>query len=603
MNDVADLGLLKMDFLGLRNLDVIEAALELIEDSQGVCIDMTTLPLDDAKTYEMLARGDSTGTFQFESSGMKEALREIGPTQFDDLIAIVALYRPGPMQYISTYARNKHDPSGIVYDHETLRPILEPTYGVTIYQEQYMAIARRVGGLSPAQADDLRKAISKKNKKLMATLHDPLMEGLRAHGLPQNVANKLWSNFEATGDYSFNKSHAACYALISYRTAFLKANYPVEYMAAVVSSVMNTKDKVPFYVNQCHEMGIEVLPPDVNESEVGFTVVGGKIRFGLNAVKGVGVGAIESVIAARADGPFSSIYDFCARVDSSLVNRRTLEALIKSGAFDSTRDTRRGMLEALPAAVAWGERRRRDHAQGQGGLFDVLAADGDGGGDANDHPPIGPDEFDGDVLLRFEKEALGLYVSSHPLQGMRAQLRDQIDATVSQLGDLRDGQTVWTGGVVSGLTRRQTRSGSTMAVFRLDDVDGGIEVVAFGSICEQYADLLVEDAIVLLRGRLDRKSEDDVKLIALELRAFDGVSATRPLTLVVNAELVQMDMLDELKSILGAFPGEVPVELQLTTAQGRHRLKVGNRYRVEPVSGLYAELKSLLGESCVRVGR
>ncbi len=603
MNDVADLGLLKMDFLGLRNLDVIEAALELIEDSQGVCIDMTTLPLDDAKTYEMLARGDSTGTFQFESSGMKEALREIGPTQFDDLIAIVALYRPGPMQYISTYARNKHDPSGIVYDHETLRPILEPTYGVTIYQEQYMAIARRVGGLSPAQADDLRKAISKKNKKLMATLHDPLMEGLRAHGLPQNVANKLWSNFEATGDYSFNKSHAACYALISYRTAFLKANYPVEYMAAVVSSVMNTKDKVPFYVNQCHEMGIEVLPPDVNESEVGFTVVGGKIRFGLNAVKGVGVGAIESVIAARADGPFSSIYDFCARVDSSLVNRRTLEALIKSGAFDSTGDTRRGMLEALPAAVAWGERRRRDHAQGQGGLFDVLAADGDGGGDANDHPPIGPDEFDGDVLLRFEKEALGLYVSSHPLQGMRAQLRDQIDATVSQLGDLRDGQTVWTGGVVSGLTRRQTRSGSTMAVFRLDDVDGGIEVVAFGSICEQYADLLVEDAIVLVRGRLDRKSEDDVKLIALELRAFDGVSATRPLTLVVNAELVQMDMLDELKSILGAFPGEVPVELQLTTAQGRHRLKVGNRYRVEPVSGLYAELKSLLGESCVRVGR
>ncbi len=604
MDDVASLGLLKMDFLGLRNLDIIEAALELIEHSQGVCIDMTTLPLDDARTYEMLARGDSTGTFQFESSGMKEALREIGPTQFDDLVAIVALYRPGPMQYIPTYARNKHDPGGIVYDHEALRPILESTYGVTIYQEQYMAIARRVGGFSPAQADDLRKAISKKNKKLMATLREPLMEGLRAHGLPQNVCNKLWSNFEATGDYSFNKSHAACYALISYRTAFLKANYPVEYMAAVVSSVMNTKDKVPFYVNQCHEMGIEVLPPCVNESEVGFTVVGGKIRFGLNAVKGVGVGAIESIIAARGDGPFGSIYDFCARVDSALVNRRTLEALIKSGAFDSTGDTRRGMLEALPAAVAWGERRRRDRAQGQGGLFDVLAGDGGGdGGDANDHPPIGADEFDADVLLRFEKEALGLYVSSHPLQGMRAQLRDQIDATVSQLADLRDGQTVWTGGVVSGLTRRQTRSGSTMAVFRLDDVDGGIEVVAFGSICEQYQDLLVEDAIVLVRGRLDRKSEDDVKLIALELRPFDGVSATRPLTLVLNAEMVQMELLDELKSILGAFPGEVPVVLQLTTAQGRHRLKVGNRYRVEPVSGLYAELKSLLGESCVRVGR
>jgi len=602
MNDVADLGLLKMDFLGLRNLDVIEAALELIEKSQGACIDMTTLPLDDAKTYEMLARGDSTGTFQFESSGMKEALREIGPTRFDDLIAIVALYRPGPMQYISTYARNKHDPGAIVYDHEALIPILESTYGVTIYQEQYMAIARRVGGLSPAQADDLRKAISKKNKKLMATLHDPLIEGLRASGLPQNVCNKLWSNFEATGDYSFNKSHAACYALISYRTAFLKANYPVEYMAAVISSVMNTKDKVPFYVNQCHEMGIEVLPPDVNESDVGFTVVEGKVRFGLNAVKGVGVGAIESIVAARDDGPFSSIYDFCARVDSALVNRRTLEALIKSGAFDSTGGTRRGMLEALPAAAAAGERRRRDRAQGQGGLFDVLAA-ADPENEVAHHPPIGAEEFDSDVLLRFEKEALGLYVSSHPLQGLRAQLRDQIDATVSQLADLRDGQTVWTGGVISGLARRQTRSGSTMAVFRLDDVDGGIEVVAFGSICERYHDLLAEDAIVLVRGRLDRKSEDDVKLIALELRPFDGVSAARPLTLLLNADRVQMELLDELKAILGSFPGEVPVVLQLTSTQGRHRLKVGNKYRVEPVSGLYAELKSLLGESCIRVGR
>ena len=281
-----------------------------------------------------------------------------------------------------------------------------------------MAIARRVGGFSPAQADDLRKAISKKNKKLMATLKEPLMEGLRANGLPQNVCNKLWSNFEATGDYSFNKSHAACYALISYRTAFLKANYPVEYMAALVSSVMNTKDKVPFYVNQCHEMGIEVLPPDVNESEVGFTVVGRQDPLRPERGQGRGGGRHRVDHRGARRRPFASIYDFCARVDSALVNRRTLEALIKSGAFDSTGDTRRGMLEALPAAVASGERRRRDRAQGQGGLFDVLAGDGGGdGGDANDHPPTGAEEFDADILLRFEKEALGLYVSSHPLAG------------------------------------------------------------------------------------------------------------------------------------------------------------------------------------------
>ena len=305
---------------------------------------------------------------------MREALRDVRPTQFEDLIAIVALYRPGPMQYIPTYARNKKDPASVVYDHEALRPILEPTHGVTIYQEQYMAIARRVGGFTPAQADDLRKAISKKNRKLMATLKEPLMQGLGASGVPPAVAHKLWANFEATGDYSFNKSHAACYALISYRTAWLKANYPVEYMAALISSVMNTKDKVPFYVNQCHELGIEVLPPDVNESDVGFTVVEGKIRFGLNAVKGVGVGAIEAIIAARAAGPFTSIFDFCARVDSQMANKRVLEALIRSGAFDGTGDPRRGMLEALPTAMADGERRRKDAAQGQGGLFDMVGA-------------------------------------------------------------------------------------------------------------------------------------------------------------------------------------------------------------------------------------
>ncbi len=374
MGDVARLGLLKMDFLGLRNLDVIEAALELIRKSRGLNLEIDQLPLDDARTYEMLARGDATGVFQFESGGMRDALREVGVTQFDDLVAIGALYRPGPMQYISAYARGKRDPASVVYEHESLRPILEPTYGVTIYQEQYMAIARRVGGFSPAQADDLRKAISKKDKKLMASLREPLMKGLRTSGVPDHVARKLWSQFEATGDYSFNKSHAACYALISYRTAYLKANFAVEYMAALISSVMNTKDKVPFYVNECHEMGIKVLPPDVNESDVGFTVVEDKIRFGLNAVKGVGRGAIEAIIAARADAPFTSLHDFCARVDSSVANRRTLEALIKCGAFDSTGDTRKGMLEALPAAAAAGDRRRRAAAIGQIDMFDVGEA-------------------------------------------------------------------------------------------------------------------------------------------------------------------------------------------------------------------------------------
>jgi DNA polymerase-3 subunit alpha len=599
MDDVARLGLLKMDFLGLRNLDVIEAALKLIEKTDGLCIEMANLPLDDEKTYAMLARGDSTGVFQFESGGMRDALRDVGPTQFDDLIAIGALYRPGPMQYIPAYARGKRDPQSVVYDDERLRPILEPTHGVTIYQEQYMAISRRLGGFSPAQADDLRKAISKKDKTLMASLREPLMRGLRGSGIPDAVARRLWSSFEATGDYSFNKSHAACYALISYRTAWLKANYPVEYMAALISSVMNTKDKVPFYVNQCHEMGIQVLPPDVNESDVGFTVVEGEIRFGLNAVKGVGRGAIEAIIASREQGRFESLYDFCGRVDSGLVNKRTLEALIKSGAFDSTGDTRRGMLEALPAAAAAGDRRRKDAAQGQAGLFDLLA--GDDHGDAGRQPAISREEYPHDQLLRLEKEALGLYVSSHPLKGLREQLRDEVDAPVSALDDSIDGAVLWTGGIVQSLQRKATRGGGMMAVFRLEDVDGGCECVAWPSIFEQYGDLLVEDAIVKVKGRLDRKSEDDIKLMTLEVRPFNGVSESRPLTLTIDAGRLLPGVLDDLKRVFSDFPGRVPVVLNLETGQGRSRLRIGDAFRVAPAAGLYAELKALLGEGCVEI--
>ena len=598
MDDVARLGLLKMDFLGLRNLDVIEAALEIIEKTDGVCIEIDQLPLDDAKTYQMLARGDSTGVFQFESPGMREALRDVRPTQFEDLIAIVALYRPGPMQYIPAYARNKRDPASVVYDHESLRPILEPTHGVTIYQEQYMAIARRVGGFSPAQADDLRKAISKKDKQLMATLKEPLMTGLAASGVPNAVAQKLWANFEATGDYSFNKSHAACYALISYRTAWLKANYPVEYMAALISSVMNTKDKVPFYVNQCHELGIEVLPPDVNESDVGFTVVEGKIRFGMNAVKGVGVGAIEAIIAARDDGgAFASVYDFCARVDSQLVNKRVLEALVKSGAFDSTGDARRGMLEALPAAMADGERRRKDRAQGQGGLFD--AAPDEHGAHV---PPVAGREFDQATRLRFEKEALGLYVSSHPLQGLRDQLRAEVDVSVGALDQVAGESFLWTGGIVAGAQRKVNKQGGVWLAFRLEDVDGGCECIAWASTYEQYRDLLVEDSIVKVKGRLDRRTEDELKLVVLEVVPFGGVSEYRPLTLKIEAGTVLPSLIDDLKRVLADFPGKVPVVLHMVADGRLTRLRVGDGLRVDPVAGLYAELKALLGESSVQAG-
>ena len=367
MGDVEALGLLKMDFLGLRNLDVIDKAVALVGG-----VDMNAIPLDDRKTYEMLARGEAMGVFQFESSGMREALRQVKPTVFEDLIALVALYRPGPMQYIPNYARRKAGQEAVTYIDPRLKAITGATYGISIYQEQSMEIAKQIGGFTPAEADDLRKAIGKKIHKLMASLKDKFISGCIANETSEQVARQLWDDIEKSQDYSFNKSHAACYALIAYRTAWLRANHPCEYMAALISSVMNTKDRVPLYVNACDELGIEVLPPDVNESQTDFAVVEGKIRFGLNAVKSVGESAARAIIRAREEGgPFESIWDFTERVDPQVVNKRSLEALVKCGALDSTGASRMGMLGVLEQALAWGQKHASDRLAGQGSIFDL----------------------------------------------------------------------------------------------------------------------------------------------------------------------------------------------------------------------------------------
>ena len=400
-----------------------------------------------------------------------------------------------------------------------------------------MAIARRVGGFSPAQADDLRKAISKKNHQLMATL-----EGIRSwRGSPTRACRRpwparLWANFEATGDYSFNKSHAACYAMISYRTAWLKANYPVEYMAALVSSVMNTKDKVPFYVNQCREMGIEVLPPDVNTSDVEFTVVEGRIRFGMNAVKGVGVGAIEAIIRSRAEGKLvASVFDFCARVDSQMANKRVLEALVRAGAFDSTGDPRRGMLEVLPLAMSDGERKRKDAANGQGDLFGGMATDAEGG-----HPPptVPRTEWDQTTLLRFEKEALGLYVSAHPLQGLREQLHDEIEVPVTRLNGTVTGRSPGPAASSPTPRRRSPHAGgvwlrSPRGHRRRHRVPapGPRSTSSSGSSSSRTPSSRS-------RGRIERRAEGDLTLGAIEVVPFNGVSEYHPLTVVIDSSCV-----------------------------------------------------------------
>ena len=442
MGPIEEIGLLKMDFLGLRNLDVIEDAIDIIQRSRGETIDMEQIPIDDAKTYAMLAGGDSTGVFQFESEGMRDALRKVKPTEFADLVALGALYRPGAMAYIPAYAKGKKDPTTVRYPDPRLRAITEETHGCVIYQEQLMEISRSMAGFTGAEADDLRKAIGKKKRELMATMKDKFMQGLAESNTAPNVAKDLWKLNEAAADYSFNKSHAACYGLISYRTAYLKANYPAEYMAAVISSVMSTKDKVPFFVNRCEEMGIEVLPPDVNSSDHSFVVNEKAIRFGLDAVKNVGHSAVEAILRAREDAPIASIWDFCERVDSRAVNKRAIECLIKCGALDSTGATRKGMLEALPAAQSAGQKAQADAQMGQGSIFDF--GDDAGGRRIRRRPTTTgrrspPSSSTAPSCWRWRRRRSGPTSPRTRWPRCAAALRARVDCSIAQLGGKADG--------------------------------------------------------------------------------------------------------------------------------------------------------------------
>ncbi|HUH16139.1 MAG TPA: DNA polymerase III subunit alpha, partial [Gaiellaceae bacterium] len=592
MNTVEALGLLKMDFLGLRNLDVIDKAVELIGG-----VDMTTSPLDDKRTYAMLARGEAMGVFQFESSGMREALRQVKPTVFEDLIALVALYRPGPMQYIPNYAKRKAGQEAVTFIDPRLKAITGATYGISIYQEQSMEIAKRIAGFSPAEADDLRKAIGKKIHELMASLKDKFIAGCVANETSERVARQLWDDIEKSQDYSFNKSHAACYALIAYRTAWLRANHPCEYMAALISSVMNTKDRVPLYVNACDELGIEVLPPDVNSSQTDFAVVEGKIRFGLNAVKSVGESAANAIIRAREEGgPFESIWDFTERVDPQVVNKRSLEALVKCGALDSTGASRMGMLACLEQALAWGQKHAADRLAGQASIFDM------GGGEEEaprHHPAIPAGEFEKAELLKLEKESLGLYVSEHPLHAVREQLRRKTDCSLAELEKRRDGEVVTVGGIVSAVKQLTTKRGEPMVFLALDDPTGSAEAVVFNSTYATARDLCVADRILVIKGRVDHKQQGETKLIALEVTAFEAVPERTEIRFKLDARAARAGLIRDLAHLVKDYPGDSPVYVALETSLGPKTLALGPQYRVAIGTDFITEARTLLGADAV----
>jgi DNA polymerase III subunit alpha len=630
MKPIEEIGILKMDFLGLRNLDVIEDALDIIERSSGERPDMTTLPLDDEMTYEMLAVGDSTGVFQFESEGMREALKKVRPDEFNDLVALNALYRPGAMEQIPVYAKGKHNPGAISYPDERLRPILESSNGVILYQEQAMQISKELAGFSGAKADDLRKAIGKKNREAMAALKPEFVAGCRASGTSQQVIDFLWQTNEKSADYSFNKSHAACYALIAYRTAWLKANHTAEYMAALISSVMSTKDKVPFFVARCDEMGIEILPPDVNLSDHEFTVVEGNIRFGLDAVKGVGYQAVEAIKRAREEGgEFSSLWDFCERVDNRTVNKKAIEALIKCGALGSTGATRKGMFDVLETAQAAGQQIQQDLQIGQGSIFDLQedAAGAASGRPATSglgrpmHPPILGEEWDQPELLAAEKEAIGLFVSAHPLKPLREALRVRVDCPLSSLADRRDKDMVTVGGIITETKKIKTRNGDHMMFATLDDLAGSVEMLVFGKALAEFETILQPDSIVTVKGRVDHKEAGATSLVVQSVQRFDPTqeeierarskasaaaaaasARARPVHLRVSAGDLSNRAIDGIKQAIEEFPGPAEVLIDIELEGGlQRRLRLGEAYRVENTPTLMAELESVLAPRAMAV--
>ena len=515
MNSVARLGLLKIDFLGLTNLTILDAAIHLIRETKGIAIDLQRLPLDDKPTYALLGSGDTTGIFQLEGRGMTRYLRELKPDRIEDVMAMVALFRPGPMANIPSYIRRKHGQEKVTYLHPRLEPVLKETYGVMVYQEDIMTVAQAIAGYTLAEADVLCYAIRKKIKDRLLAQREKFVKGARANGVDAKTVDLIFEQFEPFARYGFNRAHAACYGLIAYYTAYLKARHAPEYMTALLSSIAGDMEKVAQAVSECARMDLQVLPPDINESAASFTTDGRVIRFGLAAVRNVGVGAIDVVIAAReAGGPFTGLADFCGRVDTRLVNQRVIASLIKAGAFDRI-GSRAQMLQTLDAVVERAQRSQRARNEAQTGLF------GDFGAPAVDAPAAetAVQEFTKEELLAMEREMLGLYISDHPLRRWAPVLAKRTTATIGQLADLPDRREVTVGGLVGTVKRSMTRSGSTMAFVTLEDLTGSIEVLVFPRAYEQYGLSLKRDTVVLMRGKLDVE-EQSVKLLCDEVIAL-----------------------------------------------------------------------------------
>lgn len=604
MHGVEDLGLLKMDFLGLRNLDVITDTLTLIKSTQDFDLDIDNVELDDKKTFQMLSKGDSIGVFQLESGPIRSLMRSLNPTSFDDVAALVALYRPGPMaaNMHNDFADRKNGRKSVSYFHEDAESLLSDTYGLMIYQESVMRVAQKFAGYSLAQADNLRKACGKKDRAMMKKEREGFLDGCNKTGYDASLAEELFDIIEQFADYAFNKSHSYGYGFVAYQTAFLKANYPVEYLAALLTSLKSNFDKAATYLNECRLLGIEVIVPDVNLALSTFAPIPdlstddkkGKIVFGLSAVRNVGEGLVNLIVEERdQNGPFEDFYNFLERCDTSVLNKRTVESLIKAGAFDSFGHQRKGLLEVHEELISLTVSRRREHDMGVLSLF----GNADGEPVFDERPVIPELEFDKSQKLTFEKEMLGLYVSDHPLKGYENALARKTDSKIFELRELEDGGFFTAGGVVTNLSKRWTRRGDLMATFDLEDLSSSIEVMVFPKSMAEHGHKLLDDSVLLVKGRLDSR-EDSPKLICSELETFEisSVDLGQSIQVVLPLEKVDEITVSEIKKLLSSYPGDVKVFFRLGD---RQLLRLSDDFSVDPSNGLIAELRILLGVDSV----
>lgn len=602
MGFVEAIGLLKMDFLGLKTLTVLQNTLKLLE-KRGVKVNLNNLPLNDAESYKLFHEGKTVGIFQFESSGMRENLIKLKPERLEDLIAMNALYRPGPMQFIDDFIRRKHGQEKISYPHSKLKDILEETYGVIVYQEQVMGAAHNLGGFSMGKADKLRKAMGKKQKDQMAELGKEFIKGMMSNDIPEKQANEIFELIERFAQYGFNKSHSAGYSLVAYQTAYLKAHYPAEFMAATMSSeIGRDSSRFMVLVDECKKLGVPVLPPDVNESEIGFTVTtDGKIRFGMCAIKNVGENAVKSIIESRQNsGGFANIYDFIKDVDQRVVNRKVLESLIQSGAFDSLEPNRARLFAAIDSIINYGNASQDEKTKGQFSIFDM----GDSAQTAFTQPEL-PQVEDWKRLekLSREKDMLGFYISGHPLEKYRNEVESFSNPVIEALDSVPDNSQVRLCGIVTNVRRQLTKKGDMMAIVQMEDFTGNTELLVFSKTLDEYGKFLTPDNMIVVTGKASTREDEPVKILVERIIPLENAREMFTKSLIVTIDTKQTDLgvIRRLEKLAQACPGNT--DLNFIVYSGGEAIKLrSNKYSVKVSDNLMKDMEDLAGKNMVRLG-